>query len=67
MALLDGVPAAIAHPVDQGEQETDEQPVVRDLYAHPYELEFGGTEERTKGTKLKLTETGHVLFTHEKI
>ena len=59
-AMLDGVPAAIAHPVERGEQETGEEPEVRDLYAHPYELELGGTEERGTGTTIKFSSLIHL-------
>ncbi|WP_336325379.1 CheF family chemotaxis protein [Halovenus sp. HT40] len=59
-AMLDGVPAAIAHPVERGEQETDEEPAVRDLYAHPYELEFGGTGDRGTGTTIKFSSLIHL-------
>lgn len=58
--LLDGVPAAIAHPVERGEQETDEEPAVRDLYAHPYELEFGGTADRGTGNTIKFSSIIHL-------
>lgn len=59
-AILDGVPAAIAHPVERGQQETGEQPEVRELYAHPYELEFGGTGDRGTGTTIKFSSIIHL-------
>ncbi|MXR51286.1 hypothetical protein GRX03_06665 [Halovenus sp. WSH3] len=59
-AILDGVPAAIAHPVERGQQETDEEPEVETLYAHPYELEFGGTGDRGTGTTIKFSSIIHL-------
>jgi helix-turn-helix protein len=58
--VIDQVAATIAHPVERGEQETDAEPERRLLSVHPYELEFGGTEERGTGTTVKFSSLIHL-------
>jgi helix-turn-helix protein len=58
--VVDGVRAVVVHPTRRGEQETDEEPAVERLYAHPYELEFGGSDERGTGTVIRFSSIIHV-------
>jgi len=58
--ILDGKDALIAHPTERGTQETDVEPEIIPLYAHPYELEFGGDSDRGTGTTIKFSSIIHL-------